>query len=92
MVEEPPNPLCDAFEAAILDLRREIGQKGERVDTVQNLLQALKDQANPDQVLIEKGMAFLQRLEDRLQLDLAQLKAFEQDFAALCRPPSDSQT
>jgi predicted nucleic acid-binding Zn-ribbon protein len=86
MTESGPRDVCDLLEDAIKFIKQDIAAKEARIEVLTGRLQKLQDQQDPDLAQIAEIQADIQQLETELASDRPQLSAFEEEFAAACRP------
>ncbi len=76
--------VCNMMAKAIEFIEQEIKAKERRIETLTARLKKLRSQPNPDSAQIQEITTDIKDLEDQLEMDRSQLKAFQEEFDASC--------
>lgn len=78
--------VCDMMARAIKHIEQEIKAKERRIQNLTERLEKLQSNPHPDLAQIQEIKKDIHELGDQLATDRPQLSAFQEEFAASCKP------
>jgi len=78
--------VCATMRDGIKFLKQEIKQKESQIDILTARLRKLQSQSDPNSSAVKEIKDDIQKLENELVNDRAQLNAFEEEVSASCPP------